>query len=219
MNSNKNSSPETYTGTERIIAFSDGVFAIAITLLVLDIGVPHVEHGVISALRKEWPTYLGYVLSFFVIGIIWAQNQQMFTQIKRSNHVFVLINIIFLMWVAVLPFPTALLSEGLSHSDANGRRAVVAIYTGMFLLGALIVNLQWRYASSKGRLLAEDADHDVVRRITRSYSISPVAYLIDLMLAFISIEASLALLFLINLFYAVAPIPDIHRAIIELGDK
>ncbi|MGI8405315.1 MAG: TMEM175 family protein [Thermomicrobiales bacterium] len=123
-------SPEIYTGTERLLAFSDGVFAIAITLLVLDIGVPNVEHGVISKLLQQWPSYLGYVLSFFVIGIIWAQHHEMFTQIRRSNHVFVMINVIFLMWVAFLPFPTALLSEGLTHSDAAGRRAVVAIYTG-----------------------------------------------------------------------------------------
>ena len=84
---------------------------------------------------------------------------------------FLLINIVFLMWVAALPFPTALLAEGLSHYDAVGRQAVVAIYTGMFLVGALLFNLEWWYAIYHGRLLGEGADpgeplaDDLVARI------------------------------------------------------
>jgi uncharacterized membrane protein len=217
VNDTNNQSSDTYTGTERLLAFSDGVFAIAITLLVLNIGVPHVAHGLLAKVLQQWPHYLGYVLSFFVIGIIWAQHHEMFVLIKRSNHTFVLINIIFLMWVAVVPFPTALLAEGLSSADAPGRRAALVIYTGMFLLGALLVNLQWRYARVDRRLLAEDANDSVVRRTTRSYAVGPVVYLIDLLVAFISVEASLALFCLIALFYAIAPMPAIHRVISGSG--
>ena len=97
MSGGNASSSESYTGTERILAFSDGVFAIAITLLVLDLVPPHVEHGVVQKLLDAWPNYLSYALSFFIIGILWASHHQMFTQIKRSNHVFLLINIVFLM--------------------------------------------------------------------------------------------------------------------------
>jgi uncharacterized membrane protein len=207
------SSAESYTGTERILAFSDGVFAIAITLLVLDLVPPRVEHGVVDKLLEAWPNYLSYALSFFIIGILWASHHQMFTQIKRSNHVFLLINIVFLMWVAALPFPTALLAEGLSHYDAVGRQAVVAIYTGMFLVGALLFNLEWWYAIYRGRLLGEGADPEAVKRTTRSYYIGPVAYLADLALSFVSIEASLVLFFLLALFYAVVPIPVVYRTI------
>jgi uncharacterized membrane protein len=221
------SSSESYTGTERILAFSDGVFAIAITLLVLDLVPPRVEHGVVDKLLEAWPNYLSYALSFFIIGILWASHHQMFSQIKRSNHVFLLINIVFLMWVAALPFPTALLAEGLSHYDAVGRQAVVAIYTGMFLVGALLFNLEWWYAIYRGRLLGEGADPEAVKRTpplglraqraahlaARSYYIGPVAYLVDVALSFVSIEASLVLFFLLALFYAVVPIPVVYRTI------
>ncbi len=212
-------SSEIYTGTERLLAFSDGVFAIAITLLVLDINVPDVEHGVISKLLHQWPSYLGYVLSFFVIGIIWAQHHEMFSQIKRSNHVFVMINIFFLMWVAFLPFPTALLSEGLTHSDAVGRRAVVAIYTGTFLLGGLLVNLQWQYAIHRDRLLGADVDHGAIRKMTWNYAAGPILYMVAFGLAFISPPASIALIFLINLFFAVSPLVPLHRVSTRLGDR
>jgi uncharacterized membrane protein len=221
------SASESYTGTERILAFSDGVFAIAITLLVLDLVPPHVGHGVVQKLLDAWPNYLSYALSFFIIGILWANHHQMFTQIKRSNHMFLLINIVFLMWVAALPFPTALLAEGLSHYDAVGRQAVVAIYTGMFLVGALLFNLEWWYAIYHGRLLGEGADPEAVKRTpplgltaqraahlaARSYYIGPVAYLVDLALWFVSIEASLGLFFALALFYAVVPIPVVYRTI------
>jgi uncharacterized membrane protein len=158
------SSSESYTGTERILAFSDGVFAIAITLLVLDLVPPRVGYRVVQKLLDAWPNYLSYARSFFIIGILWASHHQMFTQIKRSNHVFLLINIVFLMWVAALPFPTALLAEGLSHYDAVGRQAAVAIYTSMFLVGALLFNLEWWYAISHGRLLGEGADPEAIKR-------------------------------------------------------
>jgi uncharacterized membrane protein len=222
------SSSESYTGTERILAFSDGVFAIAITLLVLDLTPPHVEHKVVQKLLAAWPTYLSYALSFFIIGILWASHHQMFTQIKRSNHVFLLINIVFLMWVAALPFPTALLAEGLSHYDPVGRQAVVAIYTGMFLVCALLFNLEWWYAIYHGRLLGEGADPEAVnrtpprglrprlgcaQRAARSYYIGPVAYLVDLALSFVSVEASLVLFFLLALFYALVPIPVVYCTI------
>jgi hypothetical protein len=206
---------------------------------------------VIQKLLDAWPNYLSYALSFFIIGILWASHHQMFTQIKRSNHVFLLINIVFLMWVAALPFPTALLAEGLSHYDAVGRQAVVAIYTGMFLVGALLFNLEWWYPIDHGRLLGEGADLEAVKRTpsrglrprlgcahgwaaptaglrprlgcaqraARSYYIGPVAYLVDLALAFWSIEASLVLFFVLALFYALVPIPVVYRTITGRRDN
>ncbi|MDQ2741004.1 MAG: TMEM175 family protein, partial [Chloroflexota bacterium] len=98
-------------GVDRLLAFSDGVFAIAITLLVLDLHQPTVAHGLLGALLQEWPAYLSYALSFLIIGIIWAQHHAMFRSIRRTDHLFLLINVVFLMWIAVLPFPTALLAK------------------------------------------------------------------------------------------------------------
>ena len=96
--------------TGRIEAFSDGVFAIAITLLVIEIAVPHLENGpegttLFEALMGQWPSYLGYVISFLQIGVVWANHHNRFTHIVRSDHTFLFLNILFLMCVAFIPFP------------------------------------------------------------------------------------------------------------------
>src|SRR5690242_6700675 len=143
--------------TARILAFSDGVFAIAITLLILELKVPQVETGLLDALRAEWPSYLSYIMSFIVIGVIWAQHHHVYsTLIVRADHVFVLINVLFLMWVAFLPFPTGVVAEHLENTHTAP--TAMAFYTGTFLFGAVIYQLFWRYARHGYRLLAQDAD-------------------------------------------------------------
>lgn len=194
-------------GTERLLAFSDGVFAIAITLLVLDLTVPHVHHGLLGSLKDEWPEYLSYVLSFIIVGIIWTNHHQMFTHIKRTDHVFLLVNIVFLMWVACLPFPTALLAEYLGSQSE--RVTVTAIYTGAFIVGAILFNFLWRYATYNQRLTGDRLDEEGIQRTTRSYNIGPVAYLVDFGLAFVSPQVSIVLFFLLAVFYALAPIPGL----------
>ena len=99
--------------TGRIEAFSDAVFAIAITLLIIEIGVPHVgEEGTLfESLVHLWPSYLGYATSFLVIGTVWANHHNRFRLIPRSDHILLFLNILFLMCVAFIPFPTALLAE------------------------------------------------------------------------------------------------------------
>lgn len=217
MPGESNAAASVFTGTERILAFSDGVFAIAITLLVLNLQPPHVDHGLLARLREDWPSYFSYALSFLVIGIIWAQHHQMFTQIKRSNHVFLLINIFFLMWVSALPFPAALLAEYLDpKKDPAARHTAMAVYAGMFVLGSFLFNLLWWYAIYKGRLLSPQTDHAAVRRTTRSYYLGPISYLADLLLALISVEASLALFLILALYYALAPLPGTERTIARL---
>jgi len=115
--------------TARVEAFSDGVFAIAITLLVLEIRVPPVDttahgHTLLLALGRLWPSYLGYALSFVTIGIMWANHHSIFRYIRRADRYFVLINVMFLMCISFLPFPTALLAEYLPEPD--GRTLAVA---------------------------------------------------------------------------------------------
>jgi uncharacterized membrane protein len=98
--------------TSRIEAFSDGVFAIAITLLVIEIGVPHLgDEPEGTMLVDRWPSYLGYVISFLVISTVWANHHNRFRFIVRSDHVLLFLNTLFLMCVAFIPFPTTLLAE------------------------------------------------------------------------------------------------------------
>src|ERR1700719_738466 len=100
--------------TSRIEAFSDGVFAIAITLLILEIKVPHRNQGPLAAgLIDQWPSYVAYLLSFFFVGIIWLNHHRMFTLIKKSDDGLMLLNLLLLLGVSVVPFPTAVLAERL----------------------------------------------------------------------------------------------------------
>jgi uncharacterized membrane protein len=94
--------------TSRTEAFSDGVFAIAATLLVLELKVPHVEPGGLwDALLEQWPSYATYVVSFLIIGIIWVNHHAVMERIRRVNRRLLFMNLVFLMVVAVIPFPTA----------------------------------------------------------------------------------------------------------------
>jgi uncharacterized membrane protein len=111
----------TVTETSRLETFADGVFAIAVTLLVLGIRVPEPTEALTDALRRQWPEFLAYVVSFLTIGIMWVQHHRLFTLIRRSNSTFAMINVVFLMFVAFVPFPTAVLAQRLgSNVDAVG---------------------------------------------------------------------------------------------------
>src|SRR5688572_8669091 len=134
--------------TARVEASSDGVFAIAITLLVLEVRVPppHLTgHGstLLPALLNLWPSYLGYLISIITIGVMWVNHHSMSTLIRRTDRYFLLLSVFFLMCIAFLPFPTALLAEYLS--EPKGRRVAVASYSASFVLIALAYNAVWWY--------------------------------------------------------------------------
>lgn len=189
---------------DRLLALSDGVFAIALTLLVLDLHQPTVSHGLRHAVLSQWPQYASYALSFLIIGIIWAQHHLGYRYIRRTDHVFILLNIFFLMWVALVPFPTAMLARYLENPGE--RQTAIAIYTGLFLVGGLLVNLSWLYASHNKRLLDEAISPAKVRKLTRNYLPGPILYFIAFVLSFVAPLVSAILIVLINVFYAVSPL-------------
>jgi len=189
--------------TLRLEAFSDGVIAIAITLLVLEVRVPplhETEDGkeLWAALKDLWPSYLGYALSFVIIGIIWANHHDIFRHIGRVDRTLVLINTFFLLTVSFLPFPTGLLAEYLGH---EGERTATIVYSGWLLVIAITYNLLWRYPSSHGRLLAADADPVVVETITRRFNFGPPSYLVAFIAAFVYPPASLAICAALAILY------------------
>src|SRR5438270_13814781 len=105
--------------TSRIEAFSDGVFAIAITLLILDVHVPTISQGPLgAALRRQWPTYIAYLISFAFIGIMWVNHHRLFNHIRRSDNGLMFLNLLLLLGVSAVPFPTALLARG--QNDISG---------------------------------------------------------------------------------------------------
>lgn len=190
--------------TTRVEAFSDGIFAIAITLLVLEIRVPPGEltgHGstLLPALLRLWPSYLGYLISFVTIGIMWVNHHSMFMLIRRIDRYFLLLSVLFLLCIAFLPFPTAVLAEYLS--EPKGREIAVALYSATFVLIALAYNAVWWYAARGGRLLDEAADREAVETISRRYLIGPTAYAVSFVLAFVNAWASLAVHGFLAVYY------------------
>lgn len=184
--------------TGRIEAFSDGVFAIAITLLVIEIGVPHLDDAPLGTtlfgeLMDQWPSYLAYVISFLLIGVIWANHHNRFRFIVRSDHGLLFLNILFLMCVAFIPFSTALLSEYLRGTFAE-RTTAGAVYAGTLMLTAFFFTLLWLYVAGNRRLLDPNLDPAMIRAMTRRYVLGAFFYVLAFALAFVSLTASLVLL-------------------------
>ncbi len=190
--------------TSRIEAFSDGVFAIAITLLILEIKIPAAGSGELSReLERQWPSYFSFLISFAFIGVMWINHHRLFTHIARSDDVLLILNLLLLLGVVVVPFPTAVLAIHLGHP---GQRAAVILYNSTYVFIAVAFNLLWGYAASaKRRLLARDVDSASVRRISRQYAFGPVLYAICLALSWVSAAASLALNFALACFFALPP--------------
>jgi uncharacterized membrane protein len=180
--------------TGRIETFSDGVFAIAMTLLVIDIGVPHVgdKEGttLFGALITQWPSYLGYTISFLQIGIIWANHHNRFSFIERSDHILLFLNTLFLMCVAFIPFPTALLAEYIQSEEST---TAVAVYSGTLAVTAVFFTLLWLYAATNYRLVRRDLDLALLQAMTRRYIVGMVFYIFAFALAFLSATLSLVL--------------------------
>ena len=180
--------------TARIEAFSDGVFAIAITLLIIEIGVPHVEGDeLLSAkLTELWPSYLGYVISFLQIGVVWANHHNRFRFIERSDHVFLFLNVLFLMCVAFIPVPTALLAEYMPQADY--RTTAVAVYAGTLLATAIFFTMLWLYAASNHRLVDRNLSPEKLNAMSRRFVVGLASYAVAFALAFVTPILSLALI-------------------------
>lgn len=166
---------EVLSETTRLEAFSDGVFAIAITLLILEIRVPeHSEtQGLAPALAHLWPSFLAFATSFFEIGVMWINHHRLFTMIGTTDQRLLIWNMMLLFGIAFLPFPTALLARNLTNP--NGWVAA-ALYNGTLLFTALMFNFLWRHASRDRRLIDDDIDQASIDGITNQYRFGPAIY-------------------------------------------
>lgn len=189
------------TETARVEAFSDGVFAVAITLLILEIKVPGYDGDLGAKLLLQWPSYLAFVISFAFIGVMWINHHRLFTHIRKSDDTLLILNLALMFSVCIVPFTTALLAAHIGHP---GARTAVIVYDAAYLCVALFFNLLWRYAASRdGHLLAIDLDREVADKITQQYNYGPVAYMIAIALAWISIPASLLINLVLAIFFAI----------------
>ncbi len=169
------SNQESTNDTNRLETFADGVMAIAITLLILEVKVPDVEGGKLAtALAHLWPSYVSFVVSFLTIGIIWVNHHHMFKLIARTNHAFLMLNVVFLMTICVLPWPTALVATFIR--DPDGRVVATAVYGGVMTAIAIMFNVVWRYASTNHRLLGPRFSDQALAKMNRNYLAGPMVY-------------------------------------------
>jgi len=195
--------------TARMEAFSDGVFAIAVTLLVLELHVPKVEPGgsLSEALLRMWPSYFGYVVSFFTILVMWINHHRLFRLVCRSDEVLPILNGVLLLLITFVPFPTAVLAE---HVQTDQRQGAALFYSGSFFVLALAFNVLWHWISHKNRLIDPASDPVHVRGISWQYAGGPFLYGSATLLAFVSVPLCLAVNFGLVVFFAM-PGSVLHR--------
>jgi uncharacterized membrane protein len=188
--------------TSRLEAFSDGVFAIAITLLVLELKVPEGVTGghLWATLVEEWPSFAAYLTSFFVIGNMWVNHHAMFRQFVRVDRALLFLNLLLLLWTALLPFPTALLARYLDAGGADSHVAA-ALYGANLLLAAIAFSAIWAYAVRGGRLVAAPLPAAEERRALVRFGAGTLVYAATVGLAFVSAPLTLAVQFLVALYY------------------
>lgn len=190
--------------TGRLEAFSDGVFAVAITLLVLDLQVPKLNENatgmtLASALAHDWPAYIAFVTSFFTVLILWVSHHSIFRMVQRTNARLLFANGLLLMLTTVVPFSTSLVTQYLQFP---GAKVACAVYGGIFVLMSLAFNLLWYGVLADRKLLRADASDQVVARINRNYRLGTPAYLLATIAAFVSPYLTIGICTALWIFWA-----------------
>jgi uncharacterized membrane protein len=189
--------------TSRLEAFSDGVLAVAITLLVLDIHVPdplRTPH-LASALSHMWPTYVAYATSFVTIGIIWINHHVMIARLRRADHVILTLNLLLLLTIGVIPFATSLMAEWLRES--HGQHLAAAIYAGSFLvMSVAFASLNQHILFEKPHFLRVELSTERRRYILVRSIAGLVPYALATAVAAVSSYASLVICGAVAVFYA-----------------
>jgi uncharacterized membrane protein len=186
-------------GTARMETFSDGVFAIAATLLVLEIGIgTGADEHLGRALLDLWPSYLAYATSFMIIGIIWVNHHDCVACMDHVDRTMLFINTVFLMVVSFIPFPTKLVAE---HLQGEGEHAAVYAYTITLVAMSVLYNIWWRYARHNRRLIAESVPQARVDAISRAFDPGVPLYLLVFAIAVVSPLAAIVLTLLLAAFY------------------
>jgi uncharacterized membrane protein len=182
------------------------VFAVAITLLVLDIRPPtgsETSSGLWRALGHLWPHYAAYAVSFLVIGIVWVNHHAVMELIARVDRQLAFLNLLLLMAVALIPFATAVLADYLAHGGGASHAAAAAYSVVISLMGVAFGGL-WIYASRDGRLLLDDFPKDALPAITRRFVLGTPIYLGAIGVAFLSAAACLMLHAALAVYYALS---------------
>ena len=185
-------------GTGRLETFSDGVFAIAATLLVLTFSVTSGK-DLGHELLRLWPSYLAYVTSFVTIGIIWMNHHHTVSFIGRVDRTFLFVNNVLLLTVAFLPFPTGLVGEAIQKGV--GEQAAALAYAATLVVMAILHQIWWQYARRNRRLISDGTPDSALRAVDRAYWPGVPMYGAVLVVSFFSPIAAVAITFAIAAFY------------------
>jgi uncharacterized membrane protein len=186
----------------RAEAFSDGIFAIAATLLVLDLAVPKPEPTLVEGFLHEWPAYAAYATSFLTIGIIWVNHHAVLERIERVDRGLLFLNVVFLLFVALIPFPTKVLAHYLQVGGDEAHVAAAAYGVAMILMGISFSVLNY-YSMARG-LIAEQ--HRLTFWQQVRFSIGLVMYVVGTALSFVDARIALIIYAGMALYYVVEPL-------------
>ena len=191
----------------RLEAFSDGVFSIAATLLVLDLRVPDVQNDLGSALAAQWPNYATYIVSFLTIGIIWVNHHSLFANVRHVDRTLLFVNILLLLTVSAIPFPTALLAHYVVIEPASHLAA--AVYGGVMVAMSVAFTVLWRHVTRDARLLGRHLDPRRARQESALFSVGLIGYIVGAAVSFLSAGVALLLYALIAVFYIFPWLPEV----------
>jgi uncharacterized membrane protein len=198
------------TDSGRIEAFSDGVFAIAITLLVLDLAVPPITEGADLAheLAAEWPSYFAYLVSFLVIGIIWINHHTMFALVDKIDRRALFANLALLLTISVIPFPTRLLAEYLLEPDAA---TAAVVYSATMLAMSIAFGGLWLALTRDARLLHDPIDPATRRRSVQRFTAGGIVYAATIGISFLSAPVTLAVHAALAVYYSFDQLAPVRR--------
>ncbi len=180
--------------TGRLEAFSDGIFAVAITLLVLEIKLPTSTKDIESHVLEQWPSFLAYAISFCTILIMWINHHAIYKLVHRTDHTFMVINGLLMLLITFLNYPTAVLADAMQQYTPGDQDAVfaAAFYSATLVVISLAFQALWFYATYKRRLLSKRVSQELVATITSQYRFGPLFYVVAFVLAFVNVWASVA---------------------------
>lgn len=188
--------------TSRIQALSDGVFAIVFTLMVFQIRLPDLPASrppgeLARHLRALWPEFLSYALSFIIAGVFWVGHHNIFHYVRRTDRLFLWLNLGFLMFIAFVPFSTALLGR------YSQEQVAVVVYGAHLIIIGMLLYLVWSYATHRHRLVDPQIDPDFVHFVKGRILLSPAACVVAIGASFVNVRWSLLLYLLVLAFYIV----------------
>jgi uncharacterized membrane protein len=194
--------------TRRAEAFSDGVFAVAITVLVFGLLPIGTGDRVTRALLSAWPQYIAYVVSFLTIGIMWLNHHTLMAQLRRVNRPLLVLNLLLLMGVVAVPFPTALVADHLYGTAAAGGRAATVTYGLLMIAISVAFSGMWLYLGHHASDVARRPDQVSPRFTSLRFSAGLFGYIAGTLVAIFSPGAALAIYGLIAVYYMFEHLPD-----------